>query len=69
MLQDLQAESYVGVTLWGHTGRPIGIIAVIGRRPLSNPRLAESVLKIVGVRAAAELERQEAEENSRRHGP
>jgi two-component system, cell cycle sensor histidine kinase and response regulator CckA len=62
VLQDLQAESYVGVTLWGHTGRPIGIIAVIGRRPLSNPRLAESVLKIVGVRAAAELERQEAEE-------
>lgn len=62
VLQDLRAESYVGVTLWSHTGQPIGLIAVIGQKPLENRRLVESVLKMVAVRAASELERQEAEE-------
>ena len=62
VLRDLRAESYVGVTLWSHTGRPIGLIAVIGRRPLSDRSLAEATLKLVAVRAAAEMERQEAED-------
>ncbi len=61
MLQDLQAESYVGVTLWDHRGHPAGLIAVIGRRPLADPALAESVLKLVAGRAAGELERRQAE--------
>jgi PAS domain S-box-containing protein len=61
VLKDLRAESYVGVTLWGHTGRPIGLIAVIGRHPLKNRSHAENTLKLVAVRAAGELERQEAE--------
>jgi PAS domain S-box-containing protein len=60
VLVDLRAESYVGVTLWGRSGRPIGLIAVIGRGPLANPALAERLLKLVAVRAAAELERLEA---------
>jgi PAS domain S-box-containing protein len=58
----LNAESYVGVTLWGRTNQPIGLIAVIGRKPLHNGALAETVLKMVSVRAASELERLEAEE-------
>ncbi|OGV73183.1 MAG: hypothetical protein A3K19_30150 [Lentisphaerae bacterium RIFOXYB12_FULL_65_16] len=64
-LQDLRAESYVGVTLWSHTGEPIGLIATIGRKPLTNPRLTESVLKLVAVRAASELERKQVEEAMR----
>ncbi len=62
VLQDLKAESYVGVTLWSRANRPIGLIAVIGRKPLPNRSLAETVLKLVSVRAASELERLEAEE-------
>ncbi len=62
VLQDLRAECYVGVTLWGHSGQPIGLIAVIGRSPLANRRLAELTLKLVAVRAAGEFERLEAEE-------
>jgi PAS domain S-box-containing protein len=62
VLQDMMAESYVGVTLWGHLGRPIGLIAVIGRKPLKNSKLAESILRLVAVRAADELERKQAEE-------
>jgi len=57
VLRDLRAESYVGVTLFDHAGRPIGLIAVIGRGPLKHRAQAEAVLKMAGVRAAGELER------------
>jgi len=66
VLRDLRAESYIGVTLWSHTGRPIGLIAVIGRSPLTNRSQAEATLKLVSVRAAGELERQQVEEDLRR---
>jgi hemerythrin-like metal-binding protein/PAS domain S-box-containing protein len=56
-LQELRAESYVGITLWSHTGKPIGLIAVIGRRPLTRRSQAEATMERVGVRAAGELER------------
>ncbi|MFZ4860380.1 MAG: PAS domain-containing protein, partial [Desulfuromonadaceae bacterium] len=56
-LQDLQAESYVGTTLWSFDMKPIGLIAVIGRKELANSHFAETVLKLVSIRAAAELER------------
>ncbi len=62
VLQDMKAESYVGTTLWGFDGKPIGLIAVIGRKPLGDEYLAESLLKQVGVRAAGELERNLAEQ-------
>lgn len=62
VLQELGADSYIGVTLWGSQGTPIGLIAVIGRGPLPNPRLAETMLRLVSVRAAAELERRAVEQ-------
>ncbi|MDP3396899.1 MAG: PAS domain S-box protein, partial [Methanoregula sp.] len=61
-LQDLKAESYVGTTLWGSDHTPIGLIALIGRKPLKDPALAQAVLELVAVRAAGEMERQRAEE-------
>ncbi|MGA2401869.1 MAG: PAS domain S-box protein, partial [Syntrophobacteraceae bacterium] len=61
-LQEMNAESYAGTILRGSKGQPIGLIAVIGRQPLTNPHLVEFVLQLVGVRAAGELERKEAEE-------
>jgi PAS domain S-box-containing protein len=61
-LQTLKAESYVGATLWGFDGKPIGLIAIIGRKPLRESLLAESILKLVAVRAAGEMERKQAEE-------
>ncbi len=65
VLQEMKAESYAGVTLWGSNGEPIGLIAVIGRDKMENPRLAESILKMVAIRAAGELERRDAEEKIR----
>lgn len=61
VLQDMAAESYVGTTLWSSQGKPIGLIAVLSRKPLVNSRLAESIMKLVGVRAAGELEHRQAE--------
>lgn len=62
MLRDLGAQSYVGVTLWSHTGQPIGLIAVIGRTPMVNRQQAEVILKLIALRAAGELERMVAAE-------
>ncbi len=61
-LQDLRAESYIGITLWSHTGQPIGLIAVIGRHPLENRSRAEVTMERIASRAAGELERLMAED-------
>ena len=60
VLQEMTAESYVGTTLWGSRGQPIGLIAVIGRRPRADLHLSASILKVVSIRAAGELERSRA---------
>jgi diguanylate cyclase (GGDEF)-like protein/PAS domain S-box-containing protein len=60
-LQALRAESYIGVTLWSHDHRPIGLIAVIGRQPLQDRTRTEAVLERIAMRAAGELERLQGE--------
>ncbi len=62
VLQDMTAESYLGVTLWGAKGQPIGLIALIGRHAMADTDLAKTTLDLVSLRAAAELERHQAEE-------
>jgi PAS domain S-box-containing protein len=66
VLREMNAESYMGVTLWSSQGHPIGLIAVIGRKPLVDPKLAESILQLVAIRAAGELERRDTEEELKR---
>lgn len=61
VLQDMLAESYIGATLKDSEGKSIGLIAAIGRKNLHNEYLAESVMQLVSIRAAAELERMKAE--------
>jgi signal transduction histidine kinase len=61
VLQQMVAESYAGTTLWSSDGQPNGLIAIIGRKPLQDRALATSLLQLVAVRAAGELERLEAE--------
>ena len=64
-LQDLQAEGYIGVTLWGSAGQPIGLIAAISRRPLVHAELVASIMKLVAARASGELEREQAAQTLR----
>lgn len=61
----LDLESYAGFPLSDGNGAPLGLISVVSRRPMTNPEFIESILKIFAVRAAAELERQRAEETLR----
>jgi len=65
-LQEMVAESYLGTTLWGSRGQPIGLIAVIGRQPRADLHLEEAILKVVAIRAAGELERRQAEAETER---
>ena len=58
--------SYAGYPMSDGDGNPIGLISVMSRRPMLYPEFIESILKIFAVRAAAELERQRAEENLKR---
>ena len=55
-------ESYAGFPLMASDGQPLGILAVTSRRPLKQVERAEAMLKIVAVRAAAEIERLAANE-------
>ena len=57
VLQTMGAEGYVGVTLTDVARKPVGLIAIITRRPLSDPAFAEALLRVVSARAGAELER------------
>jgi PAS domain S-box-containing protein len=60
-LQEMIAESYVGTTLCNSEGKTIGLIALIGRKKLKNFALAETILKLVSIRAAGEMERRQTE--------
>jgi diguanylate cyclase (GGDEF)-like protein/PAS domain S-box-containing protein len=58
LLADMGVDSYMGASLFDASGRAIGLMAVLGRKPLRNSSLGESLFQIVAVRAAAEFERQ-----------
>lgn len=66
LLVDMGVESYLGVPLWGSSGEAIGLIALMGCRPFDGDRrIAESVLQVVAVRCAHEMERKRSEESLR----
>jgi PAS domain S-box-containing protein len=54
-------QSYMDTPLSSSGGKPLGVLAIMSRRPIADRALAESMLKIFANRAAAELERQQAE--------
>ena len=57
---------YAAIPLFDSRGRSSGLMAVVDRKPLRDRGTAESILKILSVRAAIELERRTADE-ARRH--
>jgi len=57
LLVDMLAESYAGIPMWSHDGQAIGLVAVIDVKPFENAGLVKTLLQIVALRAAAELER------------
>jgi PAS domain S-box-containing protein len=62
MLRELSIEGYVGTSLADSAGKIYGILVVLFRHPIVRPAHAESLLTIFAARAAAELERKQAED-------
>ncbi|MCF7668511.1 MAG: PAS domain S-box protein [Verrucomicrobia bacterium] len=60
-LQEQNIESYAGVQLRSPSGKVLGVLAILFRRPLENRTPYEDILKIFASRAAAEIERFEIE--------
>jgi PAS domain S-box-containing protein len=61
LLQDIVAESFAGTTLWNSSGKPMGIIALMSRKPLNDNNMIETVLNLVAIRASGEMERKATE--------
>ncbi len=61
ILRDLRIEAYMGIPLFSASGRMLGHIALLGKRPFTNAQAAENVLRVVATRAGAELERRQSE--------
>jgi PAS domain S-box-containing protein len=61
-LGKLFAEGYAGIRLSDPKGQPIGLLAVISRRPLVDTDVVKSVLEAFSPRTAAELARKRADD-------
>src|SRR6185312_11808674 len=61
-LADWQAESYLGVPMLDRSNRVIGHLAILDDKPMDADSRAIDLLKIFASRAAAELNRQKAED-------
>jgi len=61
-LREIGAQAFVGIPLDDSNQQTLGLIAAVYRRAFGNLRFAKSMLEIFGPRAAAELERKQAEE-------
>ncbi|NJP09560.1 MAG: GAF domain-containing protein [Leptolyngbyaceae cyanobacterium RU_5_1] len=62
ILEDWQAESYLGIALLNSAGQILGHLAVLDDQPMPNKLRDQSVLEIFAARAATEMERKRAEE-------
>ncbi|MDP2303298.1 MAG: PAS domain S-box protein [Ignavibacteria bacterium] len=61
LLAQMGVESYIGIPLWDSTGKPIGLIALMNSKPVSNDTTVTQILQLVATRAAAEMEREQSE--------
>ncbi|MFQ5578528.1 MAG: GAF domain-containing protein, partial [Anaerolineae bacterium] len=61
LLADMKIESYIGTPLFNSQGQALGLMAVMGCRPLETPDLAASILQIFAARTSAKLERRQSE--------
>ncbi len=61
-LASLSAQSYAGIPLIDSKGKLLGHLAVLDDRPMEKELPYQAVLEIFAARAAAEIERQQAEE-------
>ena len=61
-LERLKVDSFTGVALRSARGEPLGALTMLGGDPLQDSELVRSMLLIFAARAAAEIQRVEADE-------
>ncbi|SDK00005.1 EAL domain-containing protein [Billgrantia gudaonensis] len=61
LLQQLGAESYLGLPLFAVDGTPLGLLAVLKNRPMTTAGLDNEILRLAAAQAGAELDRQQAQ--------
>ncbi|HPD47722.1 MAG TPA: PAS domain S-box protein [Anaerohalosphaeraceae bacterium] len=61
-LGEMDAQGYLGLPLFDSAQRPLGLLAAVHDKPLEQVEFAQSVMSVFATRAAAELERKQAEE-------
>lgn len=61
-IRDLNAQSYVGVSLLDSSAKAIGVISVLDTQPLEQPGILRSLLTTLSARASVELQRIQSEE-------
>jgi len=66
LLQQVNAEGYMGAPIRNHTGRTIGLVAVVWREPVDDSRVVQATVQIFGARAGAEIERLGIERQQKR---
>jgi len=57
MLVEMDVDSYCGTPLVASDGAQLGVLVVMGRGPLPDPRRALTLLRIFALRGSAEIER------------
>lgn len=65
MLQDMGIEGYFGTPILDDRNRPIGILVVLDSKPVAPSEFLTRIMKIFASRAGAELQRHEAERQTR----
>jgi len=66
LLHDMGVESYIGSPLFNVKNEAIGLVVVLDNKPMEEQERINTILDIFTARAAAELERMEAEMHIRR---
>ncbi|MHB1195958.1 MAG: PAS domain S-box protein [Lutibacter sp.] len=57
LLTQLNAESFIGISLWGSLGEPIGLISLIDSKPIIDIKTIEYILRIISIKVSKILEK------------
>lgn len=62
ILKQFQFRGYCGTPIRNYEGKPIGVLCVLSRKPLTPPEGTREVMDIIAGKAAAEIERSQIED-------
>ncbi|MDH5667505.1 MAG: PAS domain S-box protein [Nitrospira sp.] len=57
ILREMEVESYCGVRLSDHRGKPLGLLVIMDEKPLEDGAFIEDIMGVIAGRVASEIER------------